>query len=80
MGAARVGLVGCDMRTVGGREHFHNDYTDKRNLSQYDDEFLPGFRGWNDAARANGVEVINCTDGSAIREFPFAALDVLLAA
>lgn len=82
MGASTVGLVGYDMRPAAdGREHHHANYDPaKRDLTMYDKEFLPGFRGWKEAALGSGVTVLNCTPGSAITEFPFADLDDVLAA
>lgn len=83
MGASRIGLVAYDMRVVAGREHFHRDYHVNhdgtgRDLTQYEKEFVPGFGGWNEAALASGVQVLNCTPGSALTEFPFADLDEVL--
>lgn len=78
MGAARVVLLGYDCRVVNGVEHCHRDYSGPRDLSLYDNEFLRAFNGWNEAALASGVEITNCTDGSAITEFPFARLEDVL--
>lgn len=78
MGAARVALVAYDMKLVAGCEHFHADYRGGRDLTIYEKEFVPGFAGWNEAARASGVELVNCTPGSAVMEFPFADLDEVL--
>ena len=78
MGAARVLLVGYDMRVVNGREHHHSEYKGPRDLSIYQNEFQKAFNGWNEAALASGVEIFNCTPGSAVREFPFADLDEAL--
>jgi hypothetical protein len=82
MGASRVLLVGYDCRLVNGQEHFHTDesiYQGKRDLGLYDKEYRLAFRGWRDAAINSGVEILNCTPGSAIEEFPFADLDEALA-
>lgn len=79
LGAARVPLVAYDCRVVAGREHCHDEYKGPRDLSLYDNEFKRAFNGWNEAARASGVEIVNCTPGSAITEFPFADLDEVLA-
>lgn len=78
MGAARVPLVAYDMRMVEGREHFHADYMPCRDLTIYEKEFVPGFTGWNKAALASGVQIVNVTPGSAITEFPCADLDEVL--
>lgn len=78
MGAARIALVGYDCRVIGGREHCHDEYEGPRDLSLYDNEFKRAFDGWNEAALASGVTIVNCTPGSAITEFPFADLDEVL--
>lgn len=79
MGASRVALLGYDMRVVAGREHHHGEYTGPRDLAIYANEFVPGFAGWQAAAAASGVEILNCTPGSAVTEFPFADLDEVVA-
>ncbi len=78
LGAVRIGLVGFDMRIVAGREHHHSEYSGIRDLAQYARDLVPAFNGWRDAARRRGVEIINCTPGSAVTEFPFADLDSVL--
>lgn len=78
LGAARVVLHGYDCRVVNGREHHHDEYKGPRDLSLYDNEFRHAFDGWNEAARNSGVEILNCTHGSAITEFPFVDLDQVL--
>lgn len=84
LGAARVPLIAFDMRVVSGpdgqvREHCHGEYKGPRDLGIYASEFAPGFAGWNAAALAAGTEIVNCTPGSAVTEFPFADLDTVLA-
>lgn len=85
MGAARPVLLGYDCRVVAGREHCHDEYLvggrltydvekeDPRwnNKREYSSVFVPGYRGWNDAAARAGVQILNATPGSAITEFPF---------
>jgi hypothetical protein len=78
LGASRVVLLGYDMRFVEGREHFHGEYKGPRDVGIYEREFLPGFAGWKEAAAAVGVEVVNATPGSALKEFPFMSLDEVL--
>lgn len=60
------------------REHHHSEYAGPRDLFIYETDFIPAFRGWHAAAQSMGVEIINCTPGSAIPEFPFADLDEVL--
>jgi hypothetical protein len=78
LGASRVVLLGYDMRFVAGREHCHNEYKGPRDADIYSREFIPGFAGWDEAARAVGVDVVNATDGSALKEFRQASLDEVL--
>lgn len=78
MGAERVVLLGYDCRVINGREHHHDEYKGPRDLSLYDNEFKRAFNGWNEASRASGVSIVNCTPSSAITEFPFADLDEVL--
>jgi hypothetical protein len=71
MGAARVVLVGYDMRVVDGREHHHAEYSGPRDLDQYAREFVPAFNGWRAAAEAVGAEIVNATPGRRCRNFRF---------
>jgi len=77
LGASRIILLGYDMRTVDGRTHGHDDYAE-RDHDIYAREFIPAFRGWNAAAKAAGVEILNATPGSALSEFPTVDLDGVL--
>lgn len=78
LGASKVVLLGYDMRVVDGKEHHHHEYTGPRDLDQYARDFVPGFHGWHTAALRVGVDIVNCTPGSAVTEFPFADLDTVL--
>ncbi len=78
MAAARIVLLGYDMRVIDGREHHHREYQGPRDLDQYARDFVPAFAGFNAAAVAMGVEILNCTPGSAVTEFAFADLDEVL--
>jgi hypothetical protein len=75
LGAARVVLLGYDMRFVGAREHCHDEYKGARDVDIYQREFVPGFAGWDEASRAVGVDVVNATEGSALKEFRSVSLD-----
>lgn len=73
-GAARVVLLGYDMRLVDGRSHFHDSYV-ARDPERMNGEWLPAFAGWRDEAAAVGCEIVNATPGSALTEFPAVDLD-----
>lgn len=78
LGASTVCLLGYDMRAVHGREHHHYEYAGTRDLSVYATDYVPAFNGWDAAAKAMGVTILNCTPGSAITEFEFAGLEDVL--
>lgn len=69
MGAQRIVLLGYDMQVVAGRSHHHADYNRVGHPDVYE-EFRRHFEGWNAAAKAIGVEIVNATPGSALIEFP----------
>lgn len=68
-GAARILLLGFDMRVVNGRSHWFGEHPDKQpNSSSYLD-FIKNFDSLAAALKAKGVSVINCTPGSALTAF-----------
>ena len=77
MGAARIVLFGFDMRQVGGRSHGHDDYAKIEEAAVYSNSFIPSFDGWDAAAKARGVEILNATSGSALAEFAGVTLEEL---
>lgn len=78
LSAKRIVLLGFDMRVVDGRSHFHDAYQ-ARDPALYEQSFIPAFRGWNEQAKAAGVEVLNATPNSALEEFSRVDLDEVLA-
>ncbi len=77
MGAVRVVLLGFDLRFVDGRSHWHDAH--RAEHDQVYARMLEEWRGWGDAARVEGVEVLNATPGSALEEFPMIDLAEVLA-
>ena len=69
LGAARVLLYGFDMRKVGERSRRH-DYPPNLNSAPRFHYWLPRFQELAPELTKRGVEVINCTPGSALRCFP----------
>jgi len=69
-GTGRVVLIGFDMRIVAGRRHFFGEHPSALRSTG------PGYAMWcrkfDQAARMlpSGLEIINCTPGSALRCFP----------
>lgn len=76
MGAARVVLLGYDMRQVDGRAHWHDAY-DLEHDAVLDTQ-RAAWAGWGAAAAAAGVEIVNATPGSALTEFPIVDLEAVL--
>ena len=69
LGVARILLLGFDMRAVGERTHWHMAH--QRSTTPHDfKEMLPWFETLVAPARKRGIEIINCTPGSAITCFP----------
>jgi hypothetical protein len=77
LGAARIVLLGYDMRRVDGRSHHHDDYLNTTD-ALYERDFIPWFKGWNEAAQARGIEILNATPGSALLEFPLVSIEDVL--
>ena len=81
-GAKRILLLGYDMKIAAdGRSHWfgeHADWPVRPNI--YRDVFLPHFEGLAHDLDAAGVDVVNCTPGSALEAFRKAPLDHALAA
>lgn len=77
LGAARVLLLGYDMRHVGGKHHFFGGHPTGM-VPDYR-EWPKNFRTLIEPLKAFGVSVINCTPGSAIDAFPTMSLSEALA-
>jgi hypothetical protein len=75
-GARDIILLGYDMRIDPGtgRSHCHDDYQHTESEKSLAQEFVPSFSGWYQDCVDAGVSVINCTEGSALYEFPRMAL------
>jgi hypothetical protein len=76
LGAARIVLVGFDMRIVDGRRHFHGDHPHPL-INADPRRFVPHFERAA-ASLPVGVEILNATPGSALTCFPAADLDEAL--
>lgn len=70
-GAATVHLYGYDMRKVGGKLR-RKEYPANLNSRSRFEHWLPNFQALAPILRGRGVNVINCTPGSALRCFEFA--------
>jgi len=67
-GATRILLLGYDMRTVGGMTHWHGNHPNRqRPIWKHRIEH---FKNMLPDLKERGIEVINCTPGSALDAFP----------
>src|SRR5690606_8739465 len=78
LGGNPIVLIGFDMRTVNGQEHYFGKHPPSIRM-------VPNFQAWarnyqrlRDDLRPHGVEVWNATPGSGIKCFPFVSLDDVL--
>ena len=67
-GAKRIALIGYDMRFANGRSHSHNGHPLKMPESAYRD-YARRFDTMLPQLAELGIEVVNCTPGSAITAF-----------
>ncbi len=72
--ARRVILLGYDMRPGS----HHDDYEEDTPASIYTNDFIPAFAGWDAAAKRVGVDIVNATPGSALKEFRKMGVDAFL--
>jgi len=89
LGAKRIVLLGFDMRDVGERAHWHDDYAPiqqkvlrlvgrARKVEAPYSKFLISFAAIARDAERRRIEIVNATPGSAIREFPIVDPGILL--
>lgn len=68
-GAARILLLGYDMQTQGGKTHWFGEHPKPSSAATYG-TFASNFESLVTPLKSLGVEVINCTPGSALPWFP----------
>jgi len=74
-GARRILLLGFDMREVDGRKHWHPDHPAPLVQKQQFGEWIHKFKKTAEDAKRLGVEIINCTPGSALPWFPMSTIE-----
>lgn len=75
-GARRILLLGFDMKLgPEGQRHFHGDHEAPLLQCQLFEEWMHKGKKLADGLAASGCEVINCTPGSAWRDFPMSTID-----
>ena len=80
LGVKRILLLGFDMRAVNGRTHWHEQHQRPTSPKDYATHMAPPFKRLAEELGARGVEVVNCTPGSAITAFPVMPIEQALAA
>jgi hypothetical protein len=76
MGAKRILLLGLDMN--GGHWHGPHPHGLNNPRAYTFNRWMRNFRTLAPALKARGIEVVNCSPGSALECFPKAALDTCL--
>jgi hypothetical protein len=74
MGAARIVLVGFDMRVVCGKRHFFGDHPAPLNNSVDFSRFVEPFQRAVQSLPSD-LEILNATPGSALQCFPMVSLE-----
>jgi hypothetical protein len=74
LGAQRILLLGFDMTSVRGH-NWHTDHPAHASEHRYTRKWIPEFAKAKTILDRLGVEVINCTPGSALQCFPFAKIE-----
>lgn len=75
-GATRINLYGFDMRSdVKHNHHWHGVHPSplRNHGESLYQRWLKNFEGLASILKARGVEVVNCTPGSALKCFPFSS-------
>ncbi len=79
LGVKRILLLGYDMRpSNSGKTHWFGDHPQPTKPQIYQEKMLPHFRTLVSPLKDRGVEVINCTPGSALEDFPHERLENVL--
>jgi hypothetical protein len=78
-GARRIIFLGLDMHRPKGKAHFFGDHPPRLNRESPYASFIREFECAAPLVKQLGVEVFNCTPGSALKCFPIEPLEVTLA-
>ncbi len=77
LGSKRVILIGFENQSINGETHGHKDYK-MSDLGPFKERFLPGWYQLAPRFRELGVEVINSTPNSLLKEFDYLDLRMAL--
>ena len=76
MGAKRILLLGFDMRVIGGQANWHRNHKLKMPPAIFQ-RMVGYWRTTVEPLKRLGVEVVNCTSGSALDFFPYRPIEEL---
>lgn len=77
LGAKRIILLGYDMRKIDGQKNWHQDHKVHQDDAPFK-KFLKPFSKIAKDLKELGVECLNATEGSAIKQFPIIKLEEVL--
>jgi hypothetical protein len=69
LGAARVVLLGFDMRMVDGKHNWHDNHQKEERPQIYQNSMMPFLKPMSDAMKVTGLQIVNATPGSALNLF-----------
>jgi len=77
LGVKKIVLLGFDMKNIEGKSNWHNDHQSTPRILPYT-RFLKSFSVIKKDADRIGLEIINCTPESGMKEFPIMSLEEFL--
>ncbi len=78
LGARRIVLLGFDMRVVENKHNWHDYHQKEERPKIYQNSMMPFLKPMSDAMKVTGLEIVNCTPGSALNLFPERRLEEIL--
>jgi hypothetical protein len=73
LGGKKIILSGFECQALDGETHGHRDYK-MHDFGPFEERFIPGWKNLAPRFRELGVEIINSTPDSKIKEFKFMPL------
>lgn len=73
-GVSRILMCGFDMKEVNRKKHWFGDHPQRLNTAQNYRRWIANFEALYRALSERGIEVINCTHGSALAFIPYVPL------
>lgn len=77
-GSTTILLAGFDMKVVNGRHNWHENHLREMPDTIYQEYFMRAFRSLAKDAKSLGVDIFNCTKGSALDIFPIVDMEEII--